>query len=44
VGLRADKFNSALWAKQMSARHRDEYTDGESLSTKAGYPSLSKAT
>lgn len=27
TGLTADKFNSALWAKQMSARHRDEYTE-----------------
>ncbi len=26
-GLTADKFNSALWAKQMSARHRDEYSE-----------------
>lgn len=26
-GLEADKFNSALWQKQMSARHPDEYTD-----------------
>jgi len=26
-GLRAEKFNSALWAKQMSARHREEYTE-----------------
>ncbi len=27
TGLRADRFNSALWAKQMSARHREEYTE-----------------
>jgi hypothetical protein len=27
IGLTADKFNSALWAKQMSARHRMEYSD-----------------
>ena len=27
TGLEADKFNSALWAKQMSARHREEYTE-----------------
>lgn len=26
-GMFADKFNSALWAKQMSARHRDEYSE-----------------
>lgn len=25
--LWADKFNSALWQKQMSARHPDEYTE-----------------
>lgn len=27
VGLTAERFNSALWAKQMSARHPDDYTD-----------------
>jgi hypothetical protein len=27
IGLTADRFNSALWAKQMSARHREEYTE-----------------
>jgi len=26
-GLTADKFNAPLWQKQMSARHRDEYTE-----------------
>lgn len=26
-GLDADKFNSAVWSKSMSARFRDEYTD-----------------
>ncbi|MCF6233347.1 MAG: hypothetical protein L3J36_09670 [Rhodobacteraceae bacterium] len=26
-GLTADRFNSALWSKQMSARHRDEYSE-----------------
>lgn len=26
-GLTADKFNSSLWQKQMSARHPDEYTE-----------------
>jgi len=26
-GMFADKFNSALWQKQMSARHPDEYTE-----------------
>lgn len=30
-GLTADKFNSALWAKQMSARHRDEYSERANL-------------
>lgn len=30
-GLTADKFNSALWAKQMSARHRDEYSERREL-------------
>jgi hypothetical protein len=37
-GLRADKFNSALWAKQMSARHRDEYTERRELEHKGGIP------
>ena len=31
VGLTADKFNAALWSKQMSARHRDEYTERREL-------------
>ena len=31
IGLTADKFNSALWAKQMSARHRDEYTERQEV-------------
>lgn len=26
-GLDADKFNSAVWSKSMSARFRDEYTE-----------------
>ena len=26
-GLKADRFNSALWQKQMSARHPTEYTE-----------------
>lgn len=26
-GLTADKFNSAVWSKSMSARFRDEYTE-----------------
>lgn len=31
TGLTAERFNSALWAKQMSARHRDEYTERREL-------------
>lgn len=27
VGLTADRFNAPLWQKQMSARHREEYTE-----------------
>ena len=27
TGLTADKFNSALWQKQMSSRHPNEYTE-----------------
>ena len=26
-GIRAERFNSALWQKQMSARHPGEYTE-----------------
>jgi hypothetical protein len=35
TGLRADKFNSAVWAKSMSARFRDDYTERREL---AGVP------
>lgn len=35
-GLRAEKFNSALWAKQMSARHRNEYTERKEVSGPEG--------
>lgn len=34
-GLRADKFNSAVWSKSMSARFRDDYTERREL---AGVP------
>lgn len=34
-GLTADKFNSAVWAKSVSARFRDDYTDRREL---AGVP------
>jgi transposase len=34
-GLTADKFNSAVWAKSMSARFRDDYTERREL---AGVP------
>lgn len=33
-GLTADKFNSALWQKQMSARHPGEYTEKRDISHK----------
>lgn len=36
TGLTADKFNSQLWAKQMSARHRDEYTERRELTGAQG--------
>jgi hypothetical protein len=26
-GLKAERFNAPLWQKQMSARHREEYTE-----------------
>jgi len=35
-GLKAERFNSALWAKQMSARHRDEYTERRELTGAEG--------
>lgn len=35
-GMRADKFNSQLWAKQMSARHREEYTERRELTGAEG--------
>lgn len=34
-GIKADKFNSAVWAKSMSARFRDDYTERREL---AGVP------
>lgn len=27
TGLTAERFNANLWQKQMSARHREEYTE-----------------
>lgn len=33
-GIKADKFNSALWQKQMSARHPGEYTEKRDYSHK----------
>ena len=37
-GLTADKFNAALWQKQMSARHREEYTERREVSGPDGGP------
>jgi hypothetical protein len=37
-GLTADKFNSALWSKQMSARHPGEYTERKEFTGKDGGP------
>lgn len=37
-GLEADKFNSSLWAKQMSARHREEYTERREVTGAEGGP------
>lgn len=36
AGLTADKFNAALWSKQMSARHPKEYTERRELSGPEG--------
>ena len=33
-GLTADKFNSSLWQKQMSARHREEYCERGDVNNK----------
>lgn len=38
LGLTADKFNAPLWQKQMSARHRDEYTERNELTGANGGP------
>lgn len=35
LGLTADKFNSAVWSKSMSARFRDDYTERREV---AGVP------
>lgn len=37
-GLRADKFNSAVWAKSMSARFREDYTERRELAGVADRP------
>lgn len=37
-GLKADRFNAPLWQKQMSARHRDEYTERNELTGANGGP------
>jgi hypothetical protein len=36
LGLTAERFNSALWAKQMSARHRTEYSDKLDMNVSGG--------
>lgn len=36
LGLTAERFNSALWAKQMSARHRAEYSDKLDMNVTGG--------
>ena len=43
-GLTAEKFNSALWQKQMSARHRDEYTERRELTGEGGGPIKTEET
>ncbi len=43
-GLTADKFNSAVWAKSMSARFRDDYTERKEVSGPDGGPISTKAT
>lgn len=37
-GLKADKFNSAVWSKSMSARFRDDYTERRELAGVADRP------
>lgn len=43
-GLTADKFNSAVWAKSMSARFRDDYTERKEVSGPDGGPIATKST
>lgn len=37
-GLTADKFNSAVWSKSMSARFRDDYTERREVAGVADQP------
>lgn len=37
-GMTEDRFNAALWQKQMSARHRSEYTERRELTGAEGGP------
>lgn len=37
-GMTADKFNSAVWSKSMSARFRDDYTERRELAGVADRP------
>lgn len=37
-GMEADKFNSAVWQKNMAARFRDEWTDRAEVSGPGGNP------
>lgn len=43
TGLTAERFNSALWQKQMSARHPDEYTERKDMNL-SGEVTVKKAT
>ena len=46
AGLIADKFNSSLWAKQMSARHPGEYSERQKIehTGRDGGPITTRAT
>jgi len=41
-GLVEDKFNANLWSKQMSARHREEYTERRELAGDGDAPLVVK--
>jgi hypothetical protein len=43
-GLKADRFNAPLWQKQMSARHRNEYSEKQIVDNISSDGSMSPIT